>query len=148
MAHVHGAAGAAKAAGAHAMMNHGSGAMGAMMEHAGHMMDHAGHMMASMPTHGATLAKGAAATGAAIAATSTTTGKGFMSILSKHPLLVFSLGVAAGYLAHKYRKEIIATATRATEQGKDFVLHQKENLEDLVAECKECADDASGESKA
>jgi hypothetical protein len=147
MAHVHGAAGAAKAAGGHAMMNHGSGAMGSMMEHAGHMMDHAGHMMASMPKHGATLAKGAAATGAAIAATSST-GKGFMSILSKHPLLVFGLGVAAGYLAHKYRKEIIAGATRVTEQGKDFVLHQRENLEDLVAECKECADDAAGEENA
>lgn len=147
MAHVHGAAGAAKAAGNHAMMNHGSGGMGAMMEHAGHMMDHAGHMMASMPTHGANLAKGAAMTGAAMAATSST-GKGFMSVLSKHPLLVFGLGVAAGYLAHKYRKEIIATATRVTEQGKDFVLHQKENLEDLVAECKECADDAGEEGKA
>jgi hypothetical protein len=149
MAHVHGAAGAAKAAGAHAMMNHGSGAMGAMMEHAGHVMDHAGHMMASMPKHGATLAKGAAVTGAAVAATATSsTGKGFMSALSKHPLLVFGLGVAAGYFAHKYRKEIIASATRLSEQGKDFVLHQKENLEDLVAECKECADDAAGEGQA
>ncbi len=69
-----------------------------------------------------------------------------MSILAKHPLLVFGLGVAAGFYAHKYRKEIIESATLATGKGKDFVLHQKENLEDLVAECKECADDASTES--
>ena len=64
-----------------------------------------------------------------------------MSVLSKHPLLVFGLGLATGYLIHKYRKEIIGNATRMTEQGKDFVLHHRENLEDLVAECKECADD-------
>ena len=64
-----------------------------------------------------------------------------MSILAKHPILVFSAGLAAGYYAHKYRKEIIDSATRVTEKGKDFVLNQKENLEDLVAECHESADD-------
>lgn len=133
MAHVHGAAGAAKTAMDHAMMGHGTGAMGSMMK------DMA-PMMANMPTHGANLAKGAAATGVAVAAT-TQSGRSFMSILGKHPLLVFGLGLASGYLIHKYRKEIIGTATRVTEQGKDFVLHQKENLEDLVAECKECAEE-------
>lgn len=65
-----------------------------------------------------------------------------MSSLAKHPLIVFGLGVAAGVLIHKYRKEIIATATRVSEQGKDFVLQQRENLEDLVAECHECEEDA------
>lgn len=136
MAHVHGAAGAAKAAAGHAAMGHGAAGMGAMMEHAG-------PLMAATPKH---VAAGAAMTGTAIAA-STSTGSSFMSTLSKHPLLVFGLGLAAGYMAHKYRKEIIAAATRMSEQSKDFVLHQKENLEDLVAECKECADDA-GEAPA
>lgn len=135
MAHVHGAAGAAKTAMDHAAMGHGAGAMESMMEGMA-----SGHMMANMPMHGASLAKGAAATGAAVAVT-TQSGRGFMSILAKHPLLVFGLGLATGYLVHKYRKEIIGTATRMTEQGKDFVLHQKENLEDLVAECKECAEE-------
>ena len=124
MAHVHGAASAAKTAAEHAMMGHGPGAMGSMA-----MME-SGHMMAGM-------AKGAAA----VAASRKTSG-GIMSILSKHPVLVFGLGLAAGYYIHKYRKEIVSNATRLGEQGKDFVLHQKENLEDLVAECKECADDA------
>lgn len=64
-----------------------------------------------------------------------------MSVFSKHPLLVFTLGVATGFFAHKYRKEIIASATRATELGKDFVMHQKENLEDLVSECQECPEE-------
>lgn len=98
--------------------------------------------------HGAATLNKAKHVGAAIgiaAATQTHTGKGFMSVFSKHPFLVFTAGVAAGYFAHKYRKEIIASATRATEMGKDFVMHQKENLEDLVAECQECPEDADKE---
>ena len=71
-----------------------------------------------------------------------------MSILAKHPIVVFGLGVATGYLVHKYRKEIIDSATQLTEKGKDFVLNQKENLEDMVAEYKEGADDASSETSA
>ncbi|WP_246628516.1 hypothetical protein [Methylomagnum ishizawai] len=144
MAHVHGAAKAAKTAVDHAAMGHGTQRMAATMEHAGHMMDHAGHMMASMPKATATIATGAAMAGGAVAATTTQSGSSFMSILAKHPLVVFGLGVAAGYFAHKYRKEIIATALQASEKSKDFVLHQKENLEDLVAECHEHQDDAAG----
>jgi hypothetical protein len=43
----------------------------------------------------------------------------------------------AGVLVYKYRKEIIAGATKVVDTGKDFVLQQKENLEDMVAETKE-----------
>ena len=121
MAHVHGAAGAAQM---------GKGMEGMM-----------GKGMEGM------MGKGMAAMGTAAAAATTHTGRSFMSILTKHPLVVFGLGVVAGYYAHKYRKEIILSATSVTEKGKDFVLHQKENLEDLVAECKECADDESSEGK-
>lgn len=131
MAHVHGAA---KTATQHAMMS-------AVKSGAAMNMAHAGHQMPQVVKHSG------AAVGLATAAT-TKTGKNLMSILAKHPVLVFGLGLAAGYLAHKYRKEIIDSATRVTEKGKDFVLHQKENLEDLVAECKECADDAGSESPA
>ena len=60
-----------------------------------------------------------------------------MSNVAKHPVLVFGLGLAAGYLVYKYRKEIISSATSVVDAGKDFVLQQKENLEDLVAETKE-----------
>ena len=65
------------------------------------------------------------------------TGRRLMSNVAKHPVLVFGLGLAAGYLVYKYRKEIISGATRAADAGKDFVLQQKENLEDIVAESKE-----------
>lgn len=61
----------------------------------------------------------------------------WVSKLTKHPALVFGLGVVAGVLVYKYRKEIIAGATKVVDTGKDFVLQQKENLEDIVAESKE-----------
>ena len=38
---------------------------------------------------------------------------------------------------YKYRKEIVSSTTKVVDAGKDFVLQQKENLEDLVAETKE-----------
>lgn len=57
--------------------------------------------------------------------------------LTKSPIIVFGLGVAAGYFIHKYRKEIITGATDLAEKGKDFVLQQRENLEDLIAEGKD-----------
>ncbi len=60
-----------------------------------------------------------------------------MSKIVKHPALVFGLGVATGFLVYKYRKEIIANASKTYESGKDFILQQKESLEDLVAEVKE-----------
>jgi len=67
-------------------------------------------------------------------------GKTLMSKLTKHPLLILGIGIAAGYYAHKYRKEIISSVNSAGEKGKDFVLQQKENLEDMVAETKESED--------
>jgi hypothetical protein len=79
------------------------------------------------------VAKGAAATGA-VATASTNAGKSLMGRLFSHPLVWFGLGVAVGYAVHKYRKEIIESANHAAETSKDFVLQQRENLEDLVAE--------------
>ncbi|MDO9161926.1 MAG: hypothetical protein Q8N35_09445 [Methylococcaceae bacterium] len=64
-------------------------------------------------------------------------GSKIMSNVIKHPVLVFGLGVVAGFFVHKYRKEIIANTTKAVDAGRDFVLQQKENLEDIVAETKE-----------
>jgi len=68
------------------------------------------------------------------------TGKSIMSKIVKHPLLLLGIGIATGYYAHKYRKEIISSVSSAGEKGKDFVLQQKENLEDIVAETKEAED--------
>lgn len=61
-------------------------------------------------------------------------GRGLLHSLSKHPLLVLGMGIAAGYMIHKYRREIIGSATRIGEKGRDFVLQQRENLEDVLAE--------------
>lgn len=57
--------------------------------------------------------------------------------LVKHPLALFSGGVVAGYLTHKYRKEIIVLGSRTAEESRNFVLRQKENLGDFLAEIKE-----------
>lgn len=65
------------------------------------------------------------------------TGSRLMSNVAKHPVLVFGLGVVAGYLVYKYRKEIISSTSKVVDAGKDFVLQQKENLEDIVAESRE-----------
>jgi len=81
-----------------------------------------------------TLIKGAVMSAGALS------GKTLMSKLTKHPLLILGIGIAAGYYAHKYRKEIISSVNSAGEKSKDFVLQQKENLEDMVAETKESED--------
>ncbi|MFI3137568.1 MAG: hypothetical protein QX197_12410 [Methylococcaceae bacterium] len=60
-----------------------------------------------------------------------------MSKLVKYPAVVFGMGVVAGYFVYKYRKEIISSTNKAVDAGKDFVLQQKENLEDIVAEAAE-----------
>jgi len=87
---------------------------------------------------------------AAVAAPATTaacthTGRGIMSKFFRHPLVLIGIGAAAGFYAHKYRKEIISYAGNISGMGKDFVLQQKENLEDLVAEGQE-AEEAEGET--
>ena len=74
---------------------------------------------------------------AVAASTIIQTGKAVMTILARHPLVMFGLGIAGGYLAHKYRKEIISITSKTAEQSKDFVLRQKENLKDLLAETQE-----------
>ncbi|MGZ5000195.1 MAG: hypothetical protein ACXV7F_07840 [Methylomonas sp.] len=72
-----------------------------------------------------------------LATATVNTGGKLMGKVTKHPVLVFGLGMVAGYFVYKYRKEIISSATKTIDAGKDFVLHQKENLEDIVAEAKE-----------
>jgi hypothetical protein len=74
---------------------------------------------------------------AVAASTIIQTGKGVMTTLARHPIVMLSLGIAAGYLAHKYRKEIISITSKTAGQSKDFVLRQKENLKDLIAEAQE-----------
>ena len=63
-----------------------------------------------------------------------------MNSIIKHPLFLLGFGLAAGYFTHKYRKEIISAADKAAEESKNFVLRQKENFLDLVAESREAAE--------
>ena len=89
-------------------------------------------------SRGELIVKGVATTVAA--ATIIETGKGVITTLSKHPLIVLGLGITAGFLTHKYRKEIILVSSKTAEQGKNFVLQQKENLKDLIAETQQDAE--------
>lgn len=78
------------------------------------------------------------AQGAMMAATGFAAGRGLLGFNPlKNPLLLLAGGLAAGYLLHKYEKEIVAAVSKATGMGKDFALHQKENLEDMIAEAQE-----------
>lgn len=100
---------------------HAAGQMPGMM---GGMM---GNMMGNPMTHGAMMA-----------ATGFAAGRGLLGAsLLRNPLLLLAGGLAAGYLLHKYEKEIVLALTKASGMGKDFVLHQKENLNDLVAEAQQ-----------
>lgn len=65
------------------------------------------------------------------------TGRRLVNRLYKHPWVLIGLGFAAGYLVHKHRKAVISSANKVVGKGKDFVLSQKENLEDIVAEHEE-----------
>jgi hypothetical protein len=102
-----------------------------MMKQMPHMMSQAGHMM-SKP-----MATGAMMAGAGFAA-----GKGLLGgALLRNPLTLLAVGaaggIAAGFLFFKYQKEIIEGLSKATGMGKDFALHQKENLNDLMAEAED-----------
>lgn len=100
-----------------------------MMRQMPHMMGSSGmgSMMGSPLTHGAMLASAGFAAGRGLV--------GFS--LLRNPLVLVGAGLVAGYLIHKYEKEIVAAISKATGIGKDFVLQQKENLEDMVAEAQE-----------
>lgn len=102
-----------------------------MMKQMPHMMSQAGHMMSKPVTTGAMMA------GAGFAA-----GKGLLgTALLRNPLALLAVGaaggIAAGFLLFKYQKEIVDGLSKATGMGKDFALHQKENLNDLMAEAQD-----------
>lgn len=98
------------------------------------MMKQMPHMMGN----GASMMGHPLAQGAMMAATGFAAGRGLLGgTLLRNPLVFLAAGLAAGYLLHKYEKEIVLAVSKATGLGKDFALQQKENLEDLVAEAQE-----------
>ena len=96
-------------------------------------------MESSHSSKGELVVKGVAT--AVAAATIIQTGKGVVTTLAKQPLIMFGLGIVVGCFAHKYRKEIISITSKTAEQSKDFVLRQKENLKDLIAESQDDAEE-------
>lgn len=69
------------------------------------------------------------------------TGKAVLKSLVRHPLIVFGLGVTTGYFAHKYRKRLIKAGNQAADESKQFILRQKENVLDFLAENQDDADE-------
>jgi len=68
------------------------------------------------------------------------TGRGIVGAMNKSPVIMFGLGIVAGYFTHKYRKEIIAASRKAAEESRDFVLRQKDHLQNLIEETPKEAD--------
>ena len=99
MAHVHGAKAATGAAGAAKMMD---SAMAGMEKMGGAMMQpmHEGMMHAMKPGASEGIAAGVAVTA----------GNSTLKKILTHPVTLIGFGFALGYLAYKYRKEIISTS--------------------------------------
>lgn len=55
------------------------------------------------------------------------TGRSIISSLIKHPLIMFGVGLTAGYFVGKYRKEIISMAKETADQSKRFIQKNKDN---------------------
>jgi hypothetical protein len=70
-------------------------------------------------------------------------GSGSVGRLLRNPWVLLAAGAALGYLAYRYRREIIAAVAKASDAGKDFLLQQKESLADLVAEAREAEERAA-----
>ncbi|MFN4325302.1 MAG: hypothetical protein ACK4FP_05385 [Azonexus sp.] len=105
-----------------------------MMKQMPHLMSQAGHLM-SKPV----------ATGTMMAATGFAAGRGLLgNALLRNPLALLAVGaaggIAAGFLLFKYQKEIVEGLSKIGGMSKDFALHQKENLNDLMAEAEEKRD--------
>jgi hypothetical protein len=54
--------------------------------------------------------------------------------MARQPLVLLGLGMVTGYFSYKYRKEIIAISGHTVEQGRDFVVRQKNHLGELLNE--------------
>lgn len=56
-----------------------------------------------------------------------------MKFWTRHPLLVFGLGIVAGVYAHKHRKEIIDAVDAGTEKAKEYFDNPSEIIKEFVA---------------
>ena len=70
------------------------------------------------------------------------TGISLSKTIARQPVVLLGLGMILGFVTHKYRKEIITISRHTAEQGKDFIVQQKHNLGEMLAEIH-----GSGEQK-
>ncbi len=87
--------------------------------HGSHLMKDMRSMGHSHHTMGKQIVKGS------MASASVRSGEKIMGKLAKHPLLIFGLGVVAGYVIYKYRKDIVSSVGKATDTSKDFSITTK-----------------------
>ncbi|MEY2631847.1 MAG: hypothetical protein RIR00_501 [Pseudomonadota bacterium] len=107
-----------------------------MLKHMQHLMSQAG------PMAGKALAAKPLAAGSMLAAGGMAAGQKLLgATLLRNPLTLLAVGaaggLAAGFLLFKYQKEVVEGLSRLGGMGKDFALHQRENLNDLLAEAEE-----------
>lgn len=67
-------------------------------------------------------------------------GRGIVVSATKKPVIMFGLGVVAGYFIHKYRKSIVSASRTTLEESREFLLRQKEHLQDRLADHSDEAD--------
>ena len=63
----------------------------------------------------------------------THTGRKLAQNLFRNPVFMFGLGLASGYLAHKYRKEILVATNSAAQKGSQIALRQGERLKKIFS---------------
>lgn len=61
-------------------------------------------------------------------------GRGIVGAMVRNPLVTFGFGVAVGFFARKYRKEIITVSQRSADETREFMLRQKTHLQNLLTE--------------
>lgn len=72
-------------------------------------------------------------------------GRGIVGRFISHPLVLLSLGAAAGYLAYTYRDKVVVGATKATHAGRGFVRRRKESVADIIEEAEGAGEGQGGE---
>ena len=62
--------------------------------------------------------------------------RGVTGFIIRQPIAMLGLGILTGYFVRQYRNEITYIADHTAEHGKQFVLRQKESLNELISEAE------------
>jgi hypothetical protein len=76
----------------------------------------------------------------------THTARGITGFIVRQPVAMFALGLVSGYFVHKYRNEFVYVADHTVEHSKQFLLRQKESLNDLMTEAEQYAAERNRQS--